>query len=56
MKIRLIWDDCRPTIDRRPTTYEDIENDIHLQEFKKAFEYWVDEEDIEDYYDKEEFI
>lgn len=34
MKIRLIWDDCRPTIDRRPTTYEDIENDIHLQEFE----------------------
>lgn len=34
MKIRLIWDDCRPTIDRRPITYEDIENDIHLQEFE----------------------
>ena len=34
MKIRLIWDDCRPTIDRRPITCEDIENDIHLQEFE----------------------
>ena len=30
--------------------------DKAFQEFKKAFEYWVDEEDIEDYYDKEEFI
>lgn len=33
MKIRLIWDDCTPTRDRRPTTLNDIEDDIHLEEF-----------------------
>ena len=33
MKIRLIWDDCTPTRERRPTTSYDIEDDIHLEEF-----------------------
>ena len=56
MKIRLIWDDCRPTIDRRPITYEDIENDIHLQEFESEDDLIkhlcdlsrCDEDDLED--------
>ena len=56
MKIRLIWDECNPTIDRRPTTSEDIENDIHLQEFdneeellnKLAEMVGYSEEDLED--------
>lgn len=34
MKIRLIWDECTATADRRPLTKEDIDNDIHLEEFK----------------------
>ena len=34
MKIRLIWDECTATVDRRPLTKEDIDNDIHLEEFK----------------------
>ena len=33
MIIRAIYDDCTPTRDRRPTTREDIENDIHVEEF-----------------------
>ena len=33
MKVRLIYDECNPTKDRRPTTREDIENDIHVVEF-----------------------
>ena len=33
MKIRLIWDDCSPTLNRRPTTDEDIQEDIHIKEF-----------------------
>lgn len=33
MKIRLIWDECTPTMNRRPATAEDIDNDIHLEEF-----------------------
>lgn len=32
-KDRMIWDDCTPTLDRRPTTVDDIENDIHVQDF-----------------------
>lgn len=31
--IRLIYDECTPTRDRRPTTMEDIENDIHVEEY-----------------------
>lgn len=56
MKIRLIWDDCTPTRDRRPTTSEDIENDIHLQEFESEEDLikhlsdilGYDEDDLED--------
>lgn len=33
MKIRLIWDDCSPTMERRPATDEDIQEDIHIKEF-----------------------
>ena len=32
MKNRIIWDDCTPTADRRPTYYDDIQNDIYLEE------------------------
>ena len=32
MKCRLIYDLCTPTADRRPTTVEDIENDIQVVE------------------------
>lgn len=57
MKIRLIWDDCEPTIDRRPTTREDIETGIHLQEFESENDLIkhlcdlsdYDESDLEDY-------
>lgn len=31
--IRLIYDECNPTRDRRPTTQSDVENDIHVEEF-----------------------
>ena len=31
--IRLIYDECNPTRDRRPTTVEDVENDIHVEDF-----------------------
>lgn len=31
--IKLIWDDCTPTAERRPTYYDDIQNDIHVEEF-----------------------
>lgn len=34
MKIRLIWDECPATVDRRRLTKEDIDNDIHLEEFE----------------------
>lgn len=30
---KLIWDECNPTADRRPTTNKDIENDIHVEYF-----------------------
>ena len=35
---RLIWDDCTPTRDRRPTTSEDIEDDIHVIDYSDADE------------------
>lgn len=31
---KLIWDDCPPTRMRRATTAEDIDNDIHVVNFK----------------------
>ena len=34
-KGRLIWDDCQPTRDRRPTTSEDIEDDIHVVDYDR---------------------
>ena len=37
-KNRLVWDDCTPTYERRATTEEDIENDIHVKEFNTAEE------------------
>ena len=39
MKIRLIWDDCTPTRDRRPTTAQDIEDDIHVRDFSSKKEF-----------------
>lgn len=56
-KTRLIWDDCTPTRDRRPTTAEDVKADIHLAEFDTEDELldkvidlvgW-DEDDLQDY-------
>ena len=32
-KGRLIWDDCIPTRERRPTTEEDIEDDINVEDY-----------------------
>lgn len=56
MKIRLIWDDCTPTMSRRPTTAEDIENDIHVKEFDNEEEFLQTVFDIMDYgeYDEDE--
>lgn len=34
--IKLIYDECNPTRDRRPTTEEDVENDIHVEEFNSV--------------------
>lgn len=38
MKIRLIWDDCTPALNRRPITVKDIENDIHIEELESEEE------------------
>lgn len=38
MKCRLIWDDCTATAERRPTTEQDIEEDIHVEEFESEEE------------------
>ena len=35
---RLIWDDCSPAMDRRPTTNRDIDEDIHVEDFKTSEE------------------
>jgi len=35
-KCRLIWDDCTPTRERRPTTEQDIEEDIHIVDYDTA--------------------
>ena len=40
-KIRLIYDECTPTRDRRPTTKDDVYDDVHIEEF----------DDIEELYD-----
>lgn len=56
-KNRLVWDDCTATMNRRPTTQEDIDNDIHVEEFSTKEELLsellelagYDEEDFEDY-------
>lgn len=55
-KYRLIWDDCSATADRRPTEEEDIENDIHVEDFNSAEEVYeklleladIDKEDFEE--------
>lgn len=36
-KCRLIWDDCTPTRDRRPTTSKDIEEDIHVVNYANEY-------------------
>lgn len=36
-KCRLIWDDCTPTRDRRPTTSKDIEEDIHVVDYANEY-------------------
>ena len=54
-KCRLIWDDCTPTRDRRPTTSEDIEEDIHVENYENEDELFqavldlagYDEEDLD---------
>ncbi len=38
-KIRLIWDDCTPTKERRPTTESDIWDDIHIEDFNSKDEF-----------------
>lgn len=55
-KIRLIWDDCTPTRERRPTTEGDIWDDIHIEEFNSKDEFaafiighFLDGEDLEEY-------
>lgn len=35
---RLIWDYCSATADRRPTTVEDIREDIHVEDYNSASE------------------
>lgn len=37
----LAWDDCTPTKDRRPTTEDDIEDDIHLEKFNTPEELYA---------------
>lgn len=57
MKCRLIYDRCTPTADRRPTTIQDVEDDIHIEQFDKEEDLLdklldlagYDEEDLEDY-------
>lgn len=59
MKNRIIWDDCTPTADRRPTYYDDIQNDIHLEEVDSEEEILdilyditdLDEDDVKDMLD-----
>ena len=56
-KIRLIWDDCTPTRERRPTTESDIWDDIHIEDFNSKDEfvafiigYFLDgDNDLEEY-------
>lgn len=56
-KIRLIWDDCTPTGERRPTTESDIWDDIHIEDFNSKDEfvafiigYFLDgDNDLEEY-------
>lgn len=56
-KIRLIWDDCTPTKERRPTTESDIWDDIHIEDFNSKDEfvafiigYFLDgDNDLEEY-------
>ena len=55
-KIRLIWDDCTPTKERRPTTESDIWDDIHIEEFNSKDEFaafiighFLDGDDLEEY-------
>ena len=42
MKFRVIWDDCTPTRDRRPTTLQDIEEDIHVKDFEGSEDDFLD--------------
>ena len=55
-KIRLIWDDCTPTRERRPATEGDIWDDIHIEEFNSKDEFaafiighFLDGDDLEEY-------
>lgn len=38
MKIRMIYDECTPTRERRPITRWDVENDIHIDEYESKEE------------------
>ena len=55
MKNRLIWDDCTPTRDRRPTTIADLKDDIHVEDYDSAYEvleelcYLADYDSVEDF-------
>lgn len=54
-KCRLIWDDCTPSKERRPTTTCDIEEDIHVENYANEDELFqavlglagYDEEDLD---------
>ena len=56
---RLIWDDCTPTANRRPTTPQDIDEDIHIEDFNSAedlYNYLLDLigiDELDDYTDPE---
>lgn len=61
MKIRIIYDLCRPTKDRRPTTTNDIYNDVIIKDLNSEEELkyllndltYMDEEEIAENLDKD---
>lgn len=58
-KIRIIYDDCTPTMDRRPTTRQDIYDDIHIVEFDdidELYDWLLDMVGIDRQEDEEEYV
>ena len=55
MKNRLIWDDCTPTRERRPTTIADLKDDIHVEDYDSAYELLETLCDLIDYDSVEDF-